>query len=88
MNYFSNGGEYVKENHSVTFLGWSINTNYSLNKLIINSSFSAHAINRFQIKSTDLISNQGIPYFGHYMDNYQKGLVLGLSTGGMYFFSI
>jgi len=71
IEYYTNGGEFSLESDPITFMGWSINTNYENNNFNIETSFSAHGINGYTPKYNDLNQRQGIPYLVNYMDNYQ-----------------
>ena len=71
IEYFSNGGEFIEENRTVNFLGWSINSMYKNDHFFIETSFSAHGINGYSPQNDDLVQRQGIPYLVNYMDNYQ-----------------
>ena len=71
IEYYTNGGEFSLESHPITFMGWSINTNYENNNFNIETSFSAHGINGYTPKYNDLNQRQGIPYLVNYMDNYE-----------------
>ncbi|MAJ43847.1 MAG: hypothetical protein CMF96_03755 [Candidatus Marinimicrobia bacterium] len=70
LEYYENGGEFTVKSQPIKFMGWSINTNYVNNNLNIESSFSAHGIDGYTPRNTDLNSRKGIPYLYNYMDNY------------------
>ena len=71
IEYVASGGDLTKESGEIAFMGWSINTVYYNNNFNIESSFSAHGINGYTPRYTDLNQRQGIPYLVNYMDNYQ-----------------